>query len=135
MELKGREWVQEMSLSGAMPYSSQFLSSCERQGVKFVVQIRDFAGLRWELCLFHSVLLLPSATMSSSSKGQNKLHFHLIFFLHFLKNRTSDRKKWHCILVRLSYFPLHSPHCGLLKLLQERCDITFINSSRWLSQL
>lgn len=36
--------------------------------------------------------------------------------------------------MRLSYFPLHSPHCGLIKLLQERSDITFIKSSQWLSQ-
>lgn len=58
----------------------QFLFSGGRQGVKFEVQVRDFAALRWEPCLFHSVLLHPSAAMSSSSKGQNKLHFHLIFF-------------------------------------------------------
>lgn len=64
----------------------QFLSSGGRQGVKFEVQVRDFAALRWEPCLF--VLLHPSAAMSSSSKGQNKLHFHLIFFF---QNGMSER--------------------------------------------
>lgn len=94
-----------------------------------------FAALRWELCQFHSLLLLPSAVIGSSSKGQNKLLFNFFFFFFIFGNGTSDRKKWHCILVRLGYFPLHSPHCGLLKLLQERCDITFIRNSQWLSQL
>lgn len=36
------------------------------------VQFRDFAALRWEPCLFHSVLLHPSAAIISSNKGQNK---------------------------------------------------------------
>lgn len=84
-ELEGKEWAQEMSLSGVRGYNPQFLSSGGRKAVKFVVQIRDFVGLRWEQCLFHSVLLHPSAATSSSSKRQKKMHFHLIFFFTFWK--------------------------------------------------
>lgn len=44
-----------------------------------------FAALRWELCQFHSLLLLPSAVIGSSSKGQNKLLFNFFFFSLFLE--------------------------------------------------